>query len=215
MRIETREAEAWAKGLATAIAAALQARDGEGASILAIAGGTTPAPMLPHLRPLVAWGSVRVTVTDERVTDRLDLCNRAALARVLPGVAVEDIAALPATTRPDVAVIGFGADRHVASVFPAGEGMDVARRLDAHAPGIVRATPDPLPAEAPAPRVTFTLAALASADAVFIAARGEAKRAVFDAACAEAPPWSPLALLVDARRRAGRQTEAWFAADRA
>lgn len=218
MQIETRNDRDWAEGLAaalaTAIEAALQARGGHARILLAVAGGTTPAPVLPHLAPRVDWARVRLTVTDERMTNRAELWNRAGVARALPGCVVEDLADLPDTTRPDVALVGFGADRHVASVFSAGPGMSAARRLDAAAPGLVRATPDPLPPEAPAPRLTFSLAALAAAETVFIAARGDAKRAVFDAACAEAPPQSPLALLLDARRRAGRATQAWFATDR-
>lgn len=215
MQIETHEEAAWAAGLAAALAAALRACATRETIVFAIAGGTTPAPALPHLLPLVDWRRVRVTVTDERESDRPELCNRAAVARHLPGVTVEDLRKLPPTTRPDVALIGFGGDRHVASVFPAGPGMDIARRIDPDAPSIVRATPDPLPPEAPAPRVTFSLAALAGANAVFIAARGGAKRAVFDAACAETPPQSPLAVLIDARARAGRATQAWFTFDRA
>ena len=47
-------------------------------------------------------------------------------------------------------------------------------------------TPDPLPPEAPFPRLTLTLAALANADAVIVVARGAAKRRVLDAALAGA-----------------------------
>jgi 6-phosphogluconolactonase len=206
----------WAAGLAARLDAALNAaRDRPGKPVLfAAAGGSTPTPVLEALALRApAWAEIRVTATDERLTDIAEARNLAMIARALPGASILDLAALATDARPDVVLLGFGADRHVASAFPAGEGMAAARRLDPDAPTIVRATPDPLPAEAPFSRLTFTLGALAHAPALFIAAKGAAKRGVFAAAQAEDPPASPLALLLSTRTRLGLKTEAWFAED--
>ena len=76
--------------------------------------------------------------------------------------------------------LGVGDDGHVASLFP-GNDPDPAAPAE-----VIAVTPDPLPPEAPFPRLTLTLAALANADDVIVVARGAAKRRVLEAALAGA-----------------------------
>jgi 6-phosphogluconolactonase len=75
----------------------------------------------------------------------------------------------------------MGADGHVASIFP---GMALS---DDGMPGVAAVTPDPLPPEAPFPRLTLTMASLSLAPHVWIVARGEAKRRVLEAGDAALP----------------------------
>jgi len=214
--VHTYAAATWAAELAARLDAALRAASArnERTVLFAVAGGTTPAPVLAALEMRrSSWTGVQVTATDERLTDSADARNLAMIERAWPAAPLVALDALAPDARPDVVLLGFGADRHVASAFPAGDGMNIARRVDLAPPTIVSATPAPLPAEAPFKRLTFTLGALAHAPALFIAAKGAAKRVVFEAAQAESPPVSPLALLLSTRARLGLRTEAWFAED--
>jgi 6-phosphogluconolactonase len=65
---------------------------------------------------------------------------------------------------------GMGGDGHVASIFP---GATV--EADA-APDLVRVRPDPLPPEAPYPRVTLNYGALVNTEELILVIRGAAKR---------------------------------------
>jgi 6-phosphogluconolactonase/glucosamine-6-phosphate isomerase/deaminase len=141
--------------------------------------------------------------------------NQTMISAALGGREIVALETLPDRTIPDVALIGFGGDRHIASIFPAGAGMDTAGALDADAPTILRTVPDPLPAEAPFARLTFTLAALARTPRLFIAARGGAKRAVFQAALSEEPARSPLARLLAIRSAADSGAQVWLEDDQA
>lgn len=191
----------WASALAdrleAGLAAALAAKP---SALLAVAGGTTPGPALRALaQRALDWSRIVIAPSDERQVPpdhaaRNDRMIAQALARPVSALSALDPGALP-----DVALVGFGLDRHVASVFPAGEGMAAAAATDAAAPTIRATTPDPLPPEAPFPRLTFTLAALAKAEALVIAATGAAKRAALANALNERPPHSPLAQLLTMR----------------
>jgi 6-phosphogluconolactonase len=77
----------------------------------------------------------------------------------------------------------MGEDGHTASIFP---GPDLQAALDApKARRAVGVLPDPLPQDAPVPRVTLTRAAILSARTVMITLRGEAKRELLEAAIAD------------------------------
>ena len=74
-----------------------------------------------------------------------------------------------------------------------------APRPDDPAP-VRRIVPDPLPPEAPYPRLTLTIPALLASDAVMFLIRGDSKRAVFDAAARGANDL-PVARLLGAARQ--------------
>ncbi len=84
---------------------------------------------------------------------------------------------------PDLVWLGMGADGHTASIFA---GPDLADALDApKARRAVGVMPDPMPADAPVPRVTLTRAAILSARTLLITITGAEKRALLEQAIAD------------------------------
>ena len=76
---------------------------------------------------------------------------------------------------PDLVWLGMGSDGHTASIF---RGPDMDDALNApKARRAVGVMPDPLPKEAPVPRVTLTRSAILSARTILITIRGQEKRA--------------------------------------
>jgi len=73
-----------------------------------------------------------------------------------------------------------GSDGHTASIFP---GPDLEEALTSpngrRALGVM---PEPMPTDAPVPRVTLSMAAIANARSLMIAATGKEKRTVIEAA---------------------------------
>lgn len=169
-----------------------------GSGLLAVSGGNTPGPFFDELakKPL-DWGSITVTLVDERLVppgsersnarlarERL-LVGAAGAARFVPlyeesgspeQAAALAEAALSGLPWPlDAAVLGMGADGHTASFFP-GAG-NLGALLDAN--GQARVLPVRAPG-APEPRLTLTLAALAEAGFLALHIDGEEKAAVLD-----------------------------------
>jgi 6-phosphogluconolactonase len=162
-----------------------------GSASLVLSGGRTPGPTYTQLSTTdLDWRNVTATLSDDRdvpsaspysnarlVRETL-LVNRAARARF---VALAPGALDPSLLPLGVTVLGMGEDGHVASLFPGVEGLDDA--LDpAAAPACVRMTPDPLPAEAPYPRLTLNLAALLASVSIVLLLAGETKRRVYEGA---------------------------------
>jgi 6-phosphogluconolactonase len=149
---------------------------------IAVPGGGTP---LPVWRRLVArgldWSRVRIMLTDDRQVDEDHPANnQGALRRALAGTGarldpLREGAAPPAF---DLVWNGMGADGHVASIFP---NLDMRAEGE---PAVVAAIPDPLPPEAPFPRLTLNLAALAEARETILVIRGDPKRKVLEEAIA-------------------------------
>ena len=177
--------------------------EARGASLIALPGGRTGPAIYPKLAAQqVPWKRVTIIPTDERLVpmddERSNVRQLArtflpAGARVIPIAAdIPDykLAGNSADARlqdlpwpPDLVWLGVGEDGHAASIFA---GPDLQDALDApRARRAVGVMPDPLPDDAPVPRVTLTRAAILSARTVLIAITGEKKREMLERAIAD------------------------------
>jgi 6-phosphogluconolactonase len=177
--------------------------DARNASLIAVPGGKTgPAVYARLAAQNLPWKRVTVVPTDDRLAPMdSDLSNvremaRAFLpvgARVIPiatEIADYKLAGGSADARlqdlawpPDLVWLGMGADGHTASIFA---GPDLEAALDApKARRAVGVMPDPLPPEAPVPRVTLTRAAILSARTLLITITGQQKRELLERAIAD------------------------------
>lgn len=223
------DADALADAVANVLAEAV--RDGiaaRGEAWLALAGGSTPFAAYRRLAAMpLPWSQVHLVASDERWVPathgkRNELALAVAFAAangihlhpLVPGDA--DAAAFeagaPDTLRTaeaslaplqhrafDAVLLGMGTDAHFASLFP---NVTPPAALDAGERAVAIAlTPDPLPPEAPFPRVSLTLSRLVAAHALLLMITGDAKRAALDAArtrpASEAPIHALLAAAPD------------------
>lgn len=207
-------ADALARALADATRDALETR---GRAVLSLAGGRTP---LPAYRTLAAqpldWSRVTVMPGDDRCVPQT---HPASNVRELRGI-FDSGATVEALTAPDgdpaaserlaramlslheapfdAVVLGMGADAHTASLFPNARqlagALDPASRLEAQ-----RIDPDPLPAEAPFPRISLTAARLLRSRVLHLVVTGVAKRAVLHGVYASPDPMrQPVAAILHA-----------------
>ena len=179
------------------------ALDARGACLLALPGGKTPRPVFAKLAAAkLDWRKVTIIPTDDRLVPMQDeRSNVRAIAqaflptgaRVIPIAAEIDdyrLAGNSADARlqdlawpPDLCWLGMGEDGHTASIFA---GPDLADALDApKARRAVGVLPDPMPADAPVPRVTLTRAAILSARTILITITGANKRELLEGAIAD------------------------------
>jgi 6-phosphogluconolactonase len=193
-------ADALAGDVGFIIDSAVEAR---GASLIAVPGGTTgPAVFAKLAAQTLPWKKVTIIPTDDRLVPMDDeRSNVRAIAKAfLPlGARVIPIAAEIADYRlagnsadarlqdlpwpPDLVWLGMGKDGHTASIF---SGPDLQDALDApKARRAVGVMPDPLPADAPVPRVTLTRSSILSARTVTITITGDDKRALLEQAIAD------------------------------
>lgn len=181
---------------------------------LAVAGGTTPAPVFDDLCAAdLPWDRVHVMPTDERwvpntdprsnermIRDRL-LVNRAAAARYLPlhtpaERPEEVLAELESMIAPElplsVLLLGMGEDMHTASLFPGAPGL--AEALDPSAPvlSVLR------PQTQPETRVSLSAHVLNGAISKHLVIYGAAKREALERALSMPPEDAPIqAVLTD------------------
>jgi 6-phosphogluconolactonase len=179
------------------------ALDARNACLLALPGGRTPRPIFDKLAAAkVDWRKVTIIPTDDRLVPMQDeRSNVRAIAqaflptgaRVIPiatEIADYRLAGNSADARlqdfpwpPDLCWLGMGEDGHTASIFA---GPDLQDALDApKARRAVGVMPDPMPADAPVPRVTLTRAAILSARTMLITITGAAKRELLEGAIAD------------------------------
>ena len=179
------------------------ALDARGACLLALPGGKTPRPVFAKLAAAkLDWRNVTIIPTDDRLVPMQDeRSNVRAIAqaflptgaRVIPIAAEIDdyrLAGNSADVRlpdlawpPDLCWLGMGEDGHTASIFA---GPDLQDALDApKARRAVGVLPDPMPADAPVPRVTLTRAAILSARTILITITGADKRELLEGAIAD------------------------------
>jgi 6-phosphogluconolactonase len=177
--------------------------DARGASLIAVPGGTTGPAVFPKLvGQKLPWKKVTIIPTDDRLVPMDDdRSNVRAIAkaflpsgaRVIPiATDIPDykLAGNSADARlqdfpwpPDLVWLGMGKDGHTASIFA---GPDLQDALDApKARRAIGVMPDPLPEEAPVPRVTLTRAAILSARTILITITGEEKKSVLEQAIAD------------------------------
>lgn len=180
------------------IESAIEAR---GAAVIALAGGKTPVPIYEKLSAAkLDWKRVTIVPGDERIVPLGDPLSNVTIlakfflpkgARVMPIVpnAIADYKAAGRSADAlmqdlhwplDLCLLGVGSDGHTASIFP-GPDFDEALNgpKERRALGVM---PDPMPPEAPVPRVTLSLAAITAARALVIAVRGDDKRTVIETA---------------------------------
>jgi len=174
--------------------------DARNASLIALPGGETPQPIFQTLAAKkLPWKQVTIIPTDERLVPMDDersnvrgiakafLPNGARVIPIAADIADYRLAGNSADARlqdlpwpPDLVWLGMGEDGHTASLFA---GPDLQKALDApKARRAVGVMPDPMPSDAPVPRVTLTRAAILSARTMLITITGDAKRELLERA---------------------------------
>jgi 6-phosphogluconolactonase len=174
--------------------------DARNASLIALPGGETPQPIFQTLAARkLPWKQVTIIPTDERLVPMDDersnvrgiaktfLPNGARVIPIAADIADYRLAGNSADARlqdlpwpPDLVWLGMGEDGHTASLFA---GPDLQNALDApKARRAVGVMPDPMPSDAPVPRVTLTRAAILSARTMLITITGDRKRELLEAA---------------------------------
>ena len=207
------EVEWWdyddAAELAAAVAGDLQfvvesALDARGAAVIALAGGSTPAPIYAKLAAAkLDWKKVTIVPTDERVVPIGDKLSNVTMigktfipkgARVMPIVpqATPDYKAAGRSADAlmqdlhwplDLCLLGMGENGHTASIF---HGPDYDEALsgprERRALGVL---PEPLPPEAPVARVTLSRQGIVTAKALTVVITGAKKHQVLEDALKE------------------------------
>lgn len=204
-----RMADAVARRVECIVHAALKAR---GESLVAMPGGRSALQAFECLGKLaIDWSSVTILPTDDRLVGfGHPFSNEAILVRHFLGCGARlvPLVADPATPYReageranhrlrklpwplDLVWLGMGLDGHTASLFP---GPDLEAALDSNRDRyVVGVLPSPLPAEAPAARLSLTPTAIRSARHLLLMLSGSEKRDVIERAMSdENPDQSPV-----------------------
>lgn len=198
------DAEALTAALARELALVIeQALAERGRAVLALAGGRTPFPLYRRLAETpLDWPRVTLLPTDERwvqaehpASNLREMRSAFAVARGLrllsltpvepPGKPSAEfaLAALAEVAAPfDAVLLGMGGDGHFASLFPGAAELDAGLH---GTPDALVVHPEPLPPEAPFPRISLSAGRLLNARRLLLAVTGETKRAVLQRAQAQ------------------------------
>jgi 6-phosphogluconolactonase len=188
-----------------------------GQAHLCVSGGKSPVALMTALsRQTLDWSRVQISLADERcvptghrdsnaalVREHL-LQHGAARARFVPLVkqAAEPLPpvqvladqadqAMRALGPADVLILGMGADGHTASIFPGMTQWEQA--IDAQGSRVcLPVQADCVPAQAPYPRITQTLAQLLKARHIVLPVAGADKIDVLKRACGTAQLLYPI-----------------------
>jgi len=192
--------DAVAGDVAFIVESAVDARD---SSLIALPGSESAAAIFPKLAAQkLPWKKLTIIPTDDRLVPMdSDQSNVREIARrfLSTGARVVPIATEIADYRlagnsadarlqdlswpPDLVWLGMGADGHTASIFA---GPDLQAALDApKARRAIGVMPEPMPDDAPVPRVTLTRAAILSARTILITVTGSEKRELLEQAIAD------------------------------
>ena len=160
------------------IAAWLERRlEGDAPIAISVPGGSTPFPILTELAGgATRWDRISVWPGDDRVVpEDHPASNTGKIRRALEplGAAIAPLSEAAAPPHFRLVWLGMGADGHIASLFPNTDPRpnDPLR--------VRRLTPDPLPPEAPYPRLSLTIPALLDCDELVFVIRGADKLALF------------------------------------
>lgn len=147
---------------------------------ITIPGGSTPFPILAELAELgLDWSRITVWPGDDRiVAEDHPASNVGRIRATLEPLGATVVALAEGAEPPHFALawLGMGIDGHIASLFP-----NTDPRVEDPLP-LRKLVPDPLPPEAPFVRLSLTMPALLNSDALVFVAKGEEKRALFEAA---------------------------------
>ena len=181
---------------------------------LAVAGGTTPAPIFDSLAQMdLAWDRVQLMASDERwvpidhersnarmIQDRF-VTGKAATVSFLPffhdGMSPEEGATalsqdVKALEPLSMVLLGMGEDMHTASLFPGVPGLEQGLAPDADALVVMR------PESQPEARISLSARVLNAAKTKHLAIFGEAKRDALVRADGMNPIDAPISAVMNA-----------------
>lgn len=215
-----------AQTLALRIATELKRAIAErGRAVLAVSGGRSPIALFQSLsRIALDWSQVTVTLVDDRCVPCTHEASNALLVRthLLQGEAARAqlLALVPQAQAPlpplqtlrdaadqalhdlgpaDVMVLGMGSDGHTASLFPGA--TELAAALDERNPRTcIALTPNPLPPEAPYPRLTQTLTHILSSRQLMLSVAGADKLATLERALQHRTEALPISFILHQTR---------------
>ncbi len=179
-----------------------------GQCLLGVSGGSTPLPIYDALSNLsLPWSSVTAVLADERfVPPGHDASNETAIGDSLQRGHAEDLHLIGLYSKQesaelaadiadekitslarhfDTILLGMGADGHTASIFPGASELDAALSLSTSRK-VMALVPAEMPAHAPHPRLTLTMAEISKAKRLVLALTGSDKRKILDQALAGA-----------------------------